>query len=73
MLDLQAGNNLRIRGLGASAAAYQIEVASDLANPSWVPAGSSTADGNGRFTFLPGQPTNAKACFYRAVLPAPQQ
>ena len=72
MLDLPSANNLRVRGLGASGASYGIEASPSLTNPSWTPVGSSTADGNGRFTFAAAQPAGSSSRFYRAVLLTPQ-
>jgi hypothetical protein len=67
-LDVLTNGVLRLRGLGATAKTYQIQAATDLSNPVWSNLGSSTADGNGRFTFFPGQIANPVARFYRAVL-----
>jgi len=58
-----------LRGLGASGQTYQIEATSDLGNAFWAPIGSTTADGNGRFTHFDNQPSGASSTmrFYRAV------
>jgi len=70
-LDHLANGGLRLRGSGATGKTYQIEETSNLAKPVWTPVGSSTADGNGRFTFFPGQAPDAPMRFYRAVESAP--
>ena len=66
-LDSMINNNLRIRGLGATAKTYQIQVTSSLSNPVWTSLGNATADGNGRFTFFTTVDTTATARFFRAV------
>jgi hypothetical protein len=66
-LDPLANSALRIRGLGATAKTYQIQVTSNLSNPVWTSLGSATADGNGRFTFFTSVDATASARFFRAV------
>lgn len=70
-LDPPSGGSLKIRGQGASGQTYQIEGTSDLGHPAWSPLGSSTADGNGRFSFFPADATNSPMRFYRTVWQAP--
>jgi hypothetical protein len=71
MLDRQTNGVWRVRGLGATGKTYAIQVTTTLANPAWTNLGSTTADGNGRFTFLPAEPTNAPTRFFRAVVATP--
>ena len=66
-LDSMTNNNLRLRGLGATAKTYQIQVTSSLSNPVWTSLGTATADGNGRFSFFTTIDTTATARFFRAV------
>jgi hypothetical protein len=66
-LDSMTNSNLRIRGLGATAKTYQIQVTSSLSNPVWTSLGSATADGNGRFTFFTTRDATAPTRFFRAV------
>lgn len=70
-LDHLGNGDLRLRGLGATGKTYQIEAKAVLTDPVWEPVGSSTADGNGRFTFFTAQRADVPMRFYRAVLPAP--
>ena len=63
-IDDLGNGALLLRGLGATAKTYQIEVTADLSNPEWTPLGNTTADGNGRFIFPTSQVTAAR--FYRA-------
>lgn len=65
-IDNLGQDNLCVRGLGATGKTYQIEVATDLSNPVWMPLGSAAADGNGRFSYFT-QTTGATARFYRAI------
>jgi hypothetical protein len=64
-LDNLGNTALRLRGLGATAKTYQIQSKSNLTDATWTPLGTSTADGNGRFTFFTNQDTQAR--FYRAL------
>jgi hypothetical protein len=64
-LDNLGNTALRLRGLGATAKTYQIQSKSNLTDSTWTPLGTSTADGNGRFTFFTNQDTQAR--FYRAL------
>ena len=66
-LDLLSEGSLRLRGKGTTGQAYRIESTPSLTNPVWTTAGSSTADGNGRFTFFTAQAPDAPMRFYRAV------
>jgi hypothetical protein len=66
-LDSMTGSALRIRGLGATGKAYQLQATSSLSSPVWTSLGSATADGNGRFTFFTTQDATAPARFFRAV------
>lgn len=72
-LDLRPSGDVELRGLGTTGESYQIEATNDLNNPTWTSVGLSTAEGNGRFTFIhaaaqsPGIPMR----FYRAVKPGP--
>jgi len=66
-LDLLTGDGLRVRGLGASDATYDIQATTDVANPVWISLGPSTADANGRFTFFTNKLPGNSARFYRAV------
>ncbi len=70
-LDNLGNGALRLRGLAATGKTYRIEAKSDLTDPVWTPLGSTTADGNGRFTFFTAQTAGAPLRFYRAVEPAP--
>jgi len=64
-LDNLTNGVLRLRGAGATGKTYQIETTPSLDNPVWTPLGSTTADGNGRFTFFTSQTVPAR--FFRAV------
>lgn len=70
-LDNQGNGALRLRGLGATGKTYQIEATSNLTTPVWMPLGTATADGNGRFTFFTAQLPSAPMRFYRVVESAP--
>ncbi len=70
-LDRLSAGSLRLRGKGTTGQTYTIETSPTLTNPVWTPAGSSTADGNGRFTFFTAQAPDAPVRFYRAVESAP--
>jgi hypothetical protein len=72
-LDLRPGGDVELRGLGYNGVSYQIETTSDLGNPSWTSVGVSTAEGNGRFTFIhaAAQVQAAPMRFYRAVKAGP--
>jgi len=72
-LDPLGRGGLRLRGKGATGHTYQIESAPNLIHPAWTPVGSSTADGNGRFTFMAADTKDASKRFYRAVCLAPTQ
>ena len=66
------GGNMEVHGICASGKCQQIETTTDLANPNWTPAGSCTADGNGRFTFVHDQAqSGAPMRFYRAASVTP--
>jgi hypothetical protein len=74
MLDRMSETSLRLRGKGGSGRTYQIESSPDLSNPVWTPVGTTTADGNGRFTFFSQIDQTAPMCFFRAaLLPADAQ
>jgi hypothetical protein len=66
-IDSLTNSALRIRGLGATGKAYQIEATSSLSSPVWTSLGSATGDGNGRFTFFTTRDATAPARFFRAV------
>jgi len=72
-LDVHPDGDVVLRGLGDTGQAYQIEATEDLGNPTWTAVGSSTADGNGRFTFIHTgkQAKTSVMKFYRAVKLAP--
>jgi hypothetical protein len=70
-LDRVSNGGVRLRGKGTMGQAYKIEAASTLTNPNWTEVGSSTADGNGRFTVFTNQVANASLRFYRALETAP--
>ena len=70
-MDKWGSGELRLRGLGVSGEQYQIEAKDDLIGGTWQPVGSSTADGNGRFTFFTAPESGVPTRYYRAVLPAP--
>lgn len=67
-LDRLTNGTLKLRGKGSTGETYQIESTLSVTQPIWKPTGSCTADGNGRFTFIPGQATNSSMRLYRAVL-----
>jgi hypothetical protein len=71
-LALEAGGKtaMTLRGQGASGQTYQIQSTSSLGASAWAGMGSSTADGNGRFTFQDSDPNLPPMRFYRTVLPA---
>lgn len=64
-LDNLTNGVLRIHGLGATGKTYQIEATPSLTNPVWTPEGTSTADGNGRFTFFTSKAVPMR--FFRAI------
>lgn len=64
-IDLLSGAALKLRGTGAVGETYTIETCTDLANPDWTQMGTTTADGNGRFSFFPSRDEQMR--FYRAV------
>jgi hypothetical protein len=70
-MDKRGTGELRLRGLGVTGEQYQIEAKDDLSDGAWEPVGSSTADGNGRFTFFTAPEPGVPVRYYRAVLPAP--
>jgi hypothetical protein len=70
-MDNLGAGNLRLRGLGATGKTYTIEATSDPIHPVWEPLGTSTADGNGRFTFFTTQLAESPTRYYRTVLLAP--
>jgi len=66
-IDRLSDGSFRLRGKGTTGQIYRIESTPSLTEPVWSAAGSSTADGNGRFTFFTAQTPNAPMRFYRAV------
>lgn len=73
-LDLLDGTTVWIRGMGAGGQTYRIETTTDLANPDWVEAGQTTADGNGRFSYFFSAPVKTEPKrFYRAVWTPPAE
>ena len=66
-LDRLSEGSLRLRGKGTTGQAYRIESTPSLTDPVWTSVGSSTADGNGRFTFFTAQAADAPVRFFRAV------
>jgi hypothetical protein len=68
-LDLRKNGNVELRGWGYTGESYRIEATDDLGSPDWKSVGISTADGNGRFTFLHehAQSEGSAMQFYRAV------
>jgi len=68
-LDRSPGGVILVHGAGSSGVTYQIEATADLVNPSWSGIGSSTADGNGKFTYVDTQTSELPVRFYRAVQP----
>jgi hypothetical protein len=66
-IDRLSGGGIRLRGKGTTGQTYTIEASPTLTNPRWNAVGSTTADGNGRFIFLPGKALNTGALFFRAV------
>jgi hypothetical protein len=70
-IDRMSDGSLRLRGTGLAGQTYKIQATTSLTNPEWIAVGSSTADGNGRFTFFPGREFIAPIQFYRAVEVAP--
>jgi hypothetical protein len=73
ILDRLSGNDLRLRGKGTTGQTYKIESTPSLTQPDWTTLGTSTADGNGRFTFFTAQAAGAPMRFYRAVESAQSQ
>lgn len=67
-IDSLGNGELRIRGLGATGRTYLIEEKANVNDSAWQPLGHSTADGNGRFTFLTSQDDGVPVCHFRAVL-----
>jgi hypothetical protein len=69
IVDKLTNGGFMLRGSGATGKIYQIESTPSLSRPVvWTPMGSSTADGNGRFSFFPGlATTNGPVRFFRAV------
>jgi hypothetical protein len=70
-LDRLKDGSLKLRGTGFSAQTYEIQASRRLDKPGWASVGSTTADGNGRFTFFPGRESYPSMQFYRTVNPAP--
>jgi hypothetical protein len=68
MLDLASQTSLRLRGTGSSGQSYQIESTPDLAHPVWTAIGTTTADGNGRYSFFTELDKTATTRFFRATL-----
>jgi hypothetical protein len=70
MLDRLTNGVLHLRGLGATGKIYQIQASPSLSEQVWTTIGTSTADGNGRFTFFTSQtslPGDLPVRFFRAV------
>jgi hypothetical protein len=67
MIDNLSNGSYRIRGLGATGKTYQILATPTLDHPVWTTLGTTTADGNGRFTFWPAPTPNVPMQFFRAV------
>jgi hypothetical protein len=69
-LDLRPDGAVELRGLGTTGQTYEIEATTDLGKAAWSSVGASTADGNGRFTFIHAgaQAKTTPMRFYRAVL-----
>jgi len=67
LLDRLSAGEVRLRGKGATGQYYIIQSTPSLTDPAWTSIGSSTADGNGRFSFAPSIIPDAPARFYRAV------
>jgi len=65
-IDRLEDGNFRLRGMGATGQAYTILATMSLAEPGWTPAGSCTADGNGRLIFTPPV-SSAPMEFFRAA------
>jgi hypothetical protein len=68
-MDKWGNGELRLRGLGVTGETYQIEAREEGADAVWTPVGFSTADGNGRFTFITAPVEGIPVCYYRATLP----
>ena len=68
-LDVHPDGDVELHGLGYIGESYQIQATDDLTNPNWTAVGSSTADGNGRFTFVHvgAEAQSSPARFYRAA------
>jgi hypothetical protein len=66
-IDHLSSGGLRLRGKGTTGMNYTIEASPTLTNPTWTAVGSSTADGNGRFTFFPAKVLSTGALLFRAV------
>ncbi len=66
-VDPLPDGGFRLRGQGSTGLTYQIESTPDLNNPVWKPLGTTTADGNGRFTLPTDLPKDLPMEFYRAV------
>jgi len=67
MVDNLTNGTIRLRGLGATGKTYQIQYTPTLDHPVWTTLGTTTADGNGRFTYFPDSVVNIPMRFYRAV------
>ncbi len=73
LLDRLSADSFRLRGKGTTGQTYTIEATPTLTKPVWTPVGSSTADGNGRFTCFTAQVAGVPMQFYRAVESAQPQ
>jgi hypothetical protein len=70
-LDRLGDGSFRLHGRGTTGQTYNIEATPSLANPNWTLAGTSTADGNARFTSFPAAVNGSAMGFYRAVETGP--
>jgi hypothetical protein len=68
-LDLLGKRNMKLRGKGATAKTYRVEVTSSLGNPSWGPVGLTHSDVNGRFTYMDSDAKAPDSLFYRTSGP----
>ena len=65
--NMSTNGTIRLRGLGATGKTYQIQCSPTVVNPVWTTLGTSTADGNGRFTYFTAPAANVPTRFFRAV------
>jgi len=63
-------SSFNFRGRGTPGQTYQLELTPSLSQPSWSPVGTTTADGNGRFTMNATKPAGWPMGFFRAIEPA---